>query len=233
MKERVSLIVLVLLALCFLSYGQMQVLNQVGSGNSVLKESNYVNVQGSPYFTDSWNNGLIVDNAGKVTENLLVRYDMYRDEIQFLKDGKTLAVEPALASGFTFWIVNYKDGKAEKYVYRNGFFLNGYSKLSYFQVVYDGKIKFLRKTKVNYLEELVSNYGTNEQVKKFVRVTNEFLVVGNKLVEVAKNRKNILPELNSDELRIFVKSEKLNIKNEEDLMKILYKAESLIKIEPN
>jgi hypothetical protein len=190
-------------------------------------------VDGSPYLFTEWKNGSILERNGTLSENLMIRYDSYRDEVQFLKDGRTLVVEPSIATGFSFLILNYDTKRVEHVNFRNGFNVNvsGYTKLSYFKVLFDGKIKFLRKIKTGYIEETVNNFGTNEQVKKFIKVEEEFLIKEDgSVVPISKGRKDLMEQFgnSSGELKVFMKENKLSFKSEADVLKVLEKYESLL-----
>jgi hypothetical protein len=218
MKRILSLAIFVLLST--VAVGQF--LNAVGSGNSVLREVQYKSVEGSPYLYDDFKNGAIRDKKGMLSENMLIRYDGYRDEVQFLKDGKTLVVEPALASEFYFLVLNGETKLVEQVFFKNGFTVDGFTALNYFQVIYDGKVKYLRKVKVNYLEENVNNYGTNEIKKRFQRADSEYLLRDGKAIPMTKGRKEFITSYgNSAQVKSFIKENKLNIKSDTDLVKVL------------
>lgn len=210
--------------------GQAQFVTGVGSGNSVLKETEYTSVDGSPYFYDDWKSGAIRDKSGKLSENLMIRYDSYRDEVQFLKDGRTLVVEPSLASEFYFVILNDETKKVESLFFKNGFSVDKYSPLNYFQIVYEGKAKFIKKVKTAYIEETVNNFGTNEQVKKFVTSEEEFFIKSDGTVHpINKSRKDLIPLFgeSANGVKAFIKENKLYLKNDTDLVKVLRKFEEL------
>jgi hypothetical protein len=207
-----------------------QFLTAAGAGNNVLRETQYVGVDGSPYLFNEWKNGAILERTGQLSENMMIRYDSYRDEVQFLKDGRTLVVEPAIASGFSFLILNEETKRIENILFRNGFTVDGYTKLNYFRVVYDGKVKFLKKIKTGYIDETVNNFGTNEQVKKFVTTEEEFLLKADgSAVKIGKGRKDLLTHFgdSSGQMKTFIKENKLNLKSESDLIRVLEKFESL------
>ncbi len=206
-----------------------QFLTASGSGNSVLVETTYTNVIGSPYYYEDWKQGAVIDRDGNLTDNLMIKYDGYRDEVQFLRDGRTYSVEPAKVSEFYFQSLNENGSGLTRLLFKNGFDVPGFTRLNYFQVVYDGSITFLTKTKIKYLEELVSNYGTNEKVKKFEKIKREYVMINGKAIEIEKGRKNLLEVLGSDDLKVFIKQNKLSIKDDSDLVKILSRFDSLKK----
>ena len=224
-------LVLVVTFLAFSSInGNCQFLTGAGAGNNVLKESQYTNVQGSPYLYADWKSGAILDTNGKLSENMMIRYDSYRDEVQFLKDGRTLVIDPSLVPEFYFVTTNEETKKIENILFRNGFNVEGYKKLNYFQVIYSTGIHYLRKFKTEYIEEAASSFGTNEQIKRFERTESEFLInKDGSVVKVGKNRKELVSSFGNyaGQMKTFIKENKLNVKSDVDLNKILRKFEAL------
>ncbi len=212
-----------------ISFSGAQFLSATGAGNGVLLETKYSSVEGSPYLFGDWKNGSIKDRSGVLSENLMIKYDSYRDEIQFLKDGRTFVVEPANASEFYFTILDQNSNSVERIIFKNGFTIEGFTLLNYFQVLYEGKITYLKKVKTNYLEETVTSYGTNEQVKKFTRTEFEFMIRNGKVIPIGRNRKDFLSNFSDQESQIkaFIKTNKLSIKNDKDLAEILSRIDEL------
>jgi hypothetical protein len=201
------------------------------SDNAVLREKEYVSIEGSPYLFKEWKTGSITDQAGSVTDNILIRYDSYRDEIQFMRDGKTLVAAAATAREFKF---NFLEPESESVVtatFRNGFQIEGYSDKNYFQVIYDGEMKVLKKIKTVFNQETVNSYGTNEVVKKFSRTENDFLWKNGEAVKLGKHRKDLLTHFGEyeDEMKNFVKKNKFNVKSDVDLMLVMTEYERLLK----
>jgi len=220
-----------ILFLCLLkiSFSGAQFLSATGAGNGVLLETKYSSVEGSPYLYSDWKNGSVKDRNGVLSENLMIKYDSYRDEVQFLKDGRTFVIEPANASEFHFTILDENSNAIERLTFKNGFTIDGFTLLNYFQVLYEGKITYLKKIKANYLEENVTSYGTNEQVKKFVRTELEFMIRDGKVLLIGRNRKDFLSNFSDQESQIksFIKTNKLSIKNDKDLAEILSRIDEL------
>lgn len=208
---------------------QAQFLRAAGAGNSVLRETTYTQIDGSPYYFKDWKMGAITDVNGKTTDKIMLRYDMYRDEILYLQDGKTMAVLQDFARSFSFVNVNEETNAIETILFKNGFTIDGYTKKNYFFVIYDGKVDYLKKFKTSYLEETVNNFGTNEQIKKFTHSEQEFFIAADNTATPIKNRKEILSLLgnHADAIKAFIKSNKLNVKNDNDLAKVLAKYDEL------
>lgn len=200
-----------------------------GGGNNVLRETTYTQIEGSPYYFKDWKMGAVTDVSGKVTDKMMLRYDMYRDEVLYLQDGKSYAVAQEYARSFSFVVVNEQTSAIENATFKNGFTIEGYTKKNYFYVIYSGKAHYLKKFKTSYLEETVNNFGTNEQVKRFMQSEQEFFVAHDNTATQIKNRKEILSLFGTlnDQMKGYIKSNKLNVKNDNDLAKILAKYDEL------
>lgn len=201
------------------------------SDNAVLREKEYVLIEGSPYLFKEWKSGSITDQAGSVTADLMIRYDSYRDEIQFMREGKTLVAAAATAREFTFKYLEEESESMVTTTFRNGFSIEGYNEKNYFQVIYDGEIKVLKKIKTVYNQETVNSYGTNEVVKKFTTTENDFLWKNGEAVKLAKNRKDLLSHFGDYEapMKSFVKQNKLSVKDDAHVQLIMIEYERLVK----
>jgi len=221
--------IIVLGFLCCAFTVQAQFISGAGAGNNVLRETQYTSVDGSPYYLNDWTSGSIRDKSGRLSENLMVRYDCYRDEVQFLKEGRNLVVEPALVSEFFIFVLDDGTKKVEKRIFKNGFTIEGCTKLNYLQVLYEGKIQFVKRVKVDYIEETVNNFGTNEIVKKFVRTEAEYLILNGSANKISKGRKDILSYFKniSKEVNSYIKENKLSFKDDAELAIILKKIDEL------
>ena len=228
MKHSMKQIIIVAL-FCYGFSVHAQVMTGAGAGNKVLRATQYTSVDGSPYLFDDWKSGSIRDKSGKLSENLMVRYDCYRDEVQFLKEERNLVVEPALTSEFYVFVLDNDTKKVDKLIFRNGFTIDGCTPLNYLQVLYDGKVQFLKRLKVDYLEETVNNFGTNEIVKKFVRTEAEYLILNGSAIKISKGRKDILSHFEdiAKQVNTYIKENKFSLKSDSDLARILRKIDEL------
>lgn len=210
------IIVLSLIARMVVAQGDIQ-----GAAGAVIREQEYVKVEGSPYLFDQWLSGAVKTRDGAISENLEIRYDMYRDQVQFKKDGSALAVDPVTAGDF--WFYQTPDSGPSIY-FKNGFKFLDVKPTDYLQVVFQSKhVSLLRKIKSEYVEENVKTYGTNELTKRFDTIKIEYLLVDGSPLKMEKNRKNFFAGFgdNEDALKNFAKDSKLSVKNEKDCVRII------------
>jgi hypothetical protein len=227
MRKLIFLVVWLVLTAPGNLFGQIQ--NLGGAANTVLREKDYIAVDGSPYLFEDWRNGNIKYQS-TITEDLQIKYDCFRDEVQFLRDGKSYAVESGSVQEFEFKFYDKEQSTVQRLVFRNGFTVEGYKKLGYFNVLYDGKTKFLRKVKVDYIDEMVSTYGTEEKRKKFSRKEFYYILTSDgRAIPLKGNRKGVVTLFGPKEAEMsgYTKENKLDLKDNEDMIKVLARFDSL------
>lgn len=147
-----------------------------------------------------------------------VRYDQLSDElITKGPDGSEMAFGDRVLE------FKFQDSKE---VFRNGFPPVGKAtEASYYQVVFDGKTKYLKRN----LKTLIDTRELNGPViKKVENDVSYFIMKPNEKPELVKNNdKAILGVLSNSALNTYAKEQKLNLKNEGDVSKLLAYADSL------
>jgi hypothetical protein len=70
-------------------FGQGFLINQVRTleTRNALTNKSYSDIEGSPYYTKNFTGSRIYDCNGNFTD-LPLRYDIFQDEMEFMKDGK-------------------------------------------------------------------------------------------------------------------------------------------------
>ncbi|KFC23474.1 hypothetical protein [Epilithonimonas lactis] len=168
-------------------------------------------VLGSPYLTANFVPALVGDSQ----EVVQIRYDAYSDKIEVLNDGKVYEVPKSEElSRFKLTttgviIVYLKD-------------YNGY----FFRLV-EGKNQLLKKETIK-LQVTKTSVEPNSTIKegysKFERISPTYFIVSDqKIMKAPKNNKELLsyfPEKKS-ELEDFMKANKINVKQEESLVKMV------------
>lgn len=190
-----------------------------------LLTSVYENVTGSPYLHADWLAGTIVLTDAKVYENVSLKYDQINDDVIFKgKDGTALAIDHVKE----FKLAPYGE-VTDSTIFRSGFpAVKSNSAKSFYEVMVDGKSKLLKKTikTINTSRE----YNSATVDKTVVGTTNYYLVnqSGN-IVFISKDKKSVLKELpgKEAELNAFIASNKLNLKNDADLVKLIVYYNSL------
>ncbi|MCZ4224018.1 hypothetical protein [Pedobacter rhodius] len=171
-------------------------------------------LEGSPYLFPQWEMATIKFSPGinPITDN--IKYDLLEDML--------------VTKGENDEEYEFKDMPAEfvlsntKEVYRNGFMpVDGMTVKTFYNVIYDGKIKFLKKLSKTIIES--KGYNTGTVTKKVAEVINYYLVkADNKPVKVKNNEKAFIAVLGrGDELTKYIKENKIDLKSNEGIIKLL------------
>lgn len=224
MKKHFLVFTFSFLTLCISLSAYCQLLNIPAVGNEIMKESKYVDIEGSPYFYGGWKSGSITDKNGKTYEGQLIRYDTYKDVIELNQEGKILALSNLIYVKFDLLFVEENSSTVTHRLFRSGFSVPKYSEKDYFEVVYEGVHTVLKKIKTEFLEDNVSSYGSNRTVKKFVTDQRYFLLTNSgDAKEFKVSKKSFLEALGKDKEAAskFMESSKIKIKSEAEIKLVL------------
>lgn len=205
-----SLVVIV----CLISTVQAQFMYDING--RVVSEMSYTDVDGTPYFIEKWHTGLVTPIKGNPVDGIKMRYDAYKDELEYERDGKLYRLGPEI-KGFSFLTAD------DKYVFKNGFpAINNQSTNSFYQVLHDGTTKLLKRHEMKMREEREYNSATT--TKRFFLVESLYVLKDGTMTYLKKNDKKGLLNLLSDERKLMefaIKEQELNFKNELDIVKLL------------
>ena len=197
-----------------------QIANTVGGGNEVIRSTKYSGISGSPYLFDDWKVGSVIDKEGNRMDNVSIKYDAYRDQIEVLKEGgNVIVLDNDLYPEFSIYgpeILNFKNS------------VQGIIKIpggGYFQVLFTDKVSLLKRHKINYVETGVATYGAPALEKRFEQKKYYFLVLNGYVNEITLRKKSVLDAIGNPaeekELLSYAKNKKLSFTTESDLVKIL------------
>ena len=164
-----------------------------------------------PFLTVSY----LPSKVDSFLETVFFRYNIYKDEMEFIQDGEVLLLRKQKGRKILF--VNTKE-TYELFEFEK--------KLNYFIVRNQGENQLLSEQIIRYRKEKTArnSYETNKAAQ-FVKSKDVNYIKFNNdgIIEVPKN-KNKFYDLfgkNSKSIKRFVKTNKLNIKNIDDLEKIV------------
>ena len=174
------------------------------------------NYEGSPYLSGEFVSGEVHDSKKKFT-GLLLRYNIFNDNIEFMQKGTTYALyaEPR--------IVKVLLGN-EVYVVEN-YELKGKIAPGYFARLDSGKVTLLVKKIVRFTEEQEPKALQGAATPaKFTRVADVFYYrIGNAEIAKVGSLKSFIDSLpdKKEDVSNYAKKEKLGTKNESDLVTIV------------
>ena len=183
----------------------------------VVTETTYTDVEGSPYLVSEWNKGIVRSaKDDRVYDGVKMRYDAYKDELEYEQDGKLYRLGPEVAA------FSIPTGDA-LYEFQRGFpAVGSLTENSFYQVLHDGNTKLLKHHKMNMREEKPYNSAT--VTKRFDPTEQLYVLKGGRMYPVKKNDKKGLLKLLSDEknlMNYIIKEEQLDFKSEGDMVKLL------------
>ena len=182
------------------------------------RPAKYKNVNGSPYLFEDWASGTAktIDNATK--KDIQIKYDEIEDILLMKGDDNKLLIFPVQVAEF---IIN--DPKTNSLrTFRSGFIATkGNTDKSFFEVIADGKVRILKKNHKVISESKEYSGAINKSVSdgiKYYLVNEDNTPVAVKLD--VKSISALLPAKQS-ELTEYAKTNKLNLKNNEDVVKLI------------
>ena len=192
--------------------------------NSIYVKS-AVEVEGIPYLHEEWRTG-IVTVRGLETEPFKIKYNIAENNFEINNGQQTIVVE-----GSTIEKVKLENPET---VLKNGYKTNGKDNLTkdtFFEVLYEGKdIALLKKENVKLIKN-VATYGTATRKDSYNRYTNYYLSKSGEFDDIKLRQRdilNIFPD-HKDEVKKYIKDNKLSLRRDEDLMKIMKYGDSLNK----
>ncbi len=176
-----------------------------------------IKYEGSPYLYDSYVPGKIVVSKDQSFQ-VMIRYNAYSDVFEMLDDkNRNSALNKmndvkVIMAGREYQIYSYFDDG----MVNEGYFEN---------LSVDGDIKFFRRDAKKFVDLVKAESGyTKDKPAKFVLESPKYYVQtnGNPLEEIRLKKKDILAAFNAhkNEVNTFVKTQKLNLKKQEDIIKL-------------
>lgn len=185
-----------------------------------LRTKRYLDVNGSAYLTDSWQKATVELNDGK-TYNLDIKYDMVADNLLFKnKNGDSLAFTQPVKQ---FKIELLNDSRIGAHLFRSGFPSAGgkSSETTFYEVLYDGGTKLLKKRSKTVWEE-TNTYGSANINKNIIEKVLYFVDKNNQMIPLKNDRKSVLAVLSDKQADVdkYIKDNKLDVKQDADLAKV-------------
>jgi hypothetical protein len=182
--------------------------------NTSGKNSIPANVIGSPYFDDSWKFGTVYINETSFNREL--RFNAFLDQIEMKEKGETTSL--------------YKRDYISAKIGEQNYLIEQYTvnseavRQAYFIELNKGKARLLIRKQKELLaaQEAASSYQTDKP-PRFIDKEAYFLKIDDKpAIEIKLKEKDILTLMNrEDELKSFIKSNKMKLKTEDEVIQLL------------
>lgn len=217
-------------------YETYQSMNQiVGSGPYTMINTidhRYEGLRGTPYFLPDWNKGQIEMVAGQHYKEVPIKFDAYRQHLVLLRTwagNDSIIVNADQVKSFQL-----KNSDGQLYVFRHiptAKTDDEALKEGYFLVLYQGKTALLKRiVKAFKQADYKSPYSNGTRYDEFRDLNSYYILKPDQTLEKVKlSDKSLIDALgeHTDELKTFVKQEKLSGKTESDAIQIVQKYDSL------
>ena len=179
-------------------------------------------VKGSEYFDKIFKPAEVEYFDKDLDENIFLRYNAYKDEIEFSNNPKTLSSDKILMKNMNISCII----EDEKYVYTNYVNINGIRKEGYLVVLFIGKKYALYEKRIKLFMEGSEAKTSLERSfdPRFVEKFKYYVSKNNgEKKEIKINKKNLVELLGYDarNKKIIIKQNKLKFKTISDVITIL------------
>ena len=178
----------------------------------------YQNSKYSPetgmYLDDQWQQGYAVLNDQSRMDHLLLRYDIYNQQLQFISGGDTLAFSNPAE-------LDYVQIDGKRFVYRD-FEHNGMMDQGYFEVLKEGDCQLLLRRTVSHHICRDNNSGSGED--EYLRNVTYYVKKDDQVArEVRACKKSVycVFEDEKDRMKEFIRTNDLRMKSCEDLIQVV------------
>jgi len=202
-------------------YGSETLLDKLRLNKSIegITDTHYSDIEGNPYICRDFFEGKVTMNNGEIYD-VDLRYDIYAGEIHFR------------VKGVIYVIANHDQVQSveidnNKFVYSDYKLSPGKKNVAgstYFMLLTDGRCKLLEKKNIRIQDpEPPKLYQEAKPAKFILKDDTYYLKLGEKSAVKIKGKKDLLEMLDDqqDNLKLFLRSNKLSTGKREDLIKII------------
>lgn len=196
-------------------------INQLVSGN-VIQVSRLQSLEGDNYLDPTWRLATLILKDGSAKSVAKARYNAATNDVEVLFPNDSVLT---VNDGINQFVLTANSAKPEQ-TFRSGFpAYAGNTKKTFYEVLYDGKQKVLvRYQKVLQRDNTEGAYRTGEKTDRLVLKKNYFLYSADgKMSDFDNTKKAFLQKFaeKKDALEKFVKENKLNYREHDDIKRIM------------
>lgn len=192
--------------------------DSTGLAGTPYKETETTDGERSPYLFSEWYMGTVRTNDDIVHDGVKIRYDLKKDEVEYMADSGLYRVSSSGIKEFTI------PTGTDLYIFKNGYPAVGeQSDKSFYRVIYDGNTKLLKKYVAPIKVEKASATRTLEPDAKLYIMKND------KLNPVQLNNRNSFLKLLTDEknkMNYVIRESQLDFAADDDLRTLLEEYDS-------
>lgn len=192
--------------------GEQQSMTMMVTPDSDANKVRYSAIKHKMYISNEYKDAK-VDNIPEVFK---LRYNMFKDEMEFIKNNETYYLKKDDGR-----IVNFINNDTKFIILKEG------KDLGYYKILSDGEVQLLVKQSVDF-KDAVPAKSSYQPAKKadFIRNDDVYHIrysSNGRMVEVPTSKRKFYDLFSSmySDVKGFVKSNKLDIKDEKDLLKVV------------
>ncbi len=189
----------------------------------LIMEITYTDIKGSPFMFGDWVLGTVMLGNGDTYSNVPLKYNIF-DEKLYFKNPKNAELLEFVQPVKSFKFIELKGSG----IFSKGFpTIDKFNTETFYDVLFDGKVKLLNKKYKTLLEVKPYNSATAE--KSFVDQNEYYLFKDSKIKRIKNSKKDFLEIFSdkSNQVDDFIKKEKIDFKNNDDLVKVFSYYDSL------
>lgn len=182
-------------------------------------EYNTITMVGSPYLHKEWAKGSITLKNGTVYQGIDLMYDQVKDAIIFkAKNGE---VKELLEPVQEFKIGYIENNQPVERTFRSGFSGDGVPANAFMEVLADGQVTLLKRTSKKIFDR--KGYSSATIDREVQENEDYYIAVADKAVKVKKSKNSLLSAIpdKKDYLETYIKSNALNLRNDNDMVKLV------------
>ena len=194
---------------------QMSLVQEQGTTGGSTSPSGLSSSKGGMYLEPGWATGRVMLKDQSVLEYLQLRYDIYNQQIQFVRENDTLAFSKP--EEVMYFILDDRNFIYAVFQQEGGGLGSGY-----FEILTDGDCKLLLRRTIKYHADPESKPGLTEEV--FVRESEYFIIKDEGVAKPVRNcRKSVLCAFKDKEEQVddFLEVNDIKMKTCDDLKKVV------------
>jgi hypothetical protein len=180
-------------------------------------KNNYSDVKGSPFFIDGWVYSSVKLENGMVYDDLPVRLDVYAQELHFKKNNEELIFPAHYIKEIEF----FDSSQNKNYKFQTDFpSIDNQNQNNFYQVLSEGSVSLLKSIRKTI--SVNKNDVSGEVEKQFDLYEDYYIFSNNQLRRLKKEKEFVLKALaeKKDDIETFLKSNAINFKNLNDIIKL-------------
>lgn len=191
-------------------------------GGNILNDLKMSDIEGTPYLDEKFSNGKIITQEGTTYDGIPLRYNAYSDDLEFQKGEDTYNIDPktiirrAEFGGAIFGCMKYDFfGKIQ-----NGLF----------EILTEGKATLLVKFTIKFLEKDKVQAFADPKPARFDTPKKEYyMTIDGAPAKLITNKKSLLELFGNrkDEMESYISKNKLSVREDDSLKKIVVHFNSL------